>query len=129
MCLRKSEVAVERISVCNVIDKLMELGIHCYCSIPIASLICYCNSYDVILISKQSHQDAILSRYYRISSVIRLSFSFQNNPKNLDLSYKTDLDFGDCFGRVKLVLYQNFKGLIWLFVVILERGKHHLIVE
>ena len=21
-------------------------------------------------------------------------FSFQNNPKNLDLSYKTDLDFG-----------------------------------
>ena len=23
-------------------------------------------------------------------------FLFQNNPKNLDLSYKTDLDFLDC---------------------------------
>ena len=30
---------------------------------------------------------------YRISSVIRQSFfSFQNNPKNLDPSYKMDLD-------------------------------------
>ena len=27
-------------------------------------------------------------------------FSFQNNPKNLDLSYKTDLDLWDCLGRV-----------------------------
>ena len=25
-----------------------------------------------------------------------LLFSFQNNPKNLDLSYKTDLDLRDC---------------------------------
>ena len=33
--------------------------------------------------------------FYHISSVIRWSFvSFQINPKNLDLSYKTDLDFG-----------------------------------
>ena len=31
-------------------------------------------------------------------------FSFQNNPKDLDLSYKTDLDLWDCLGRVKLVL-------------------------
>ena len=31
-------------------------------------------------------------------------FVFQNNPKNLELSYKTDLDFWDCLGRVKLVL-------------------------
>ena len=30
---------------------------------------------------------------YRISSDIRRTFfSFQNNPKDLDLSYKTDLD-------------------------------------
>ena len=42
---------------------------------------------------------------YRISSVIRRSFfSFQNNPKDLDSSYKTDLDLWDCLGRVKLVL-------------------------
>ena len=31
-------------------------------------------------------------------------FSFQNNPKDLDLSYKTDLDLLDRLGRVKLVL-------------------------
>ena len=48
-------------------------------------------------------------------------FSFQNNPKNLDPSYKTDLDLWDCLGRVKPVLQQNFIGLIRLFVLILER--------
>ena len=29
--------------------------------------------------------------------------SFQNNPKNLDLSYKTYLNLSDCLGRVKLI--------------------------
>ena len=38
-------------------------------------------------------------------------FSFQNNPKNLDPSLKTDLDLWDCLGRVKLVLEQNITGL------------------
>ena len=43
--------------------------------------------------------------YYRISSVIRQSFfSFQNSPKDLDPSWKTDLDLWNCLGRVKLVL-------------------------
>ena len=31
-------------------------------------------------------------------------FSFQNNPKDLDQSCKTDLDLWDCLGRVKSVL-------------------------
>ena len=31
-------------------------------------------------------------------------FSFQNNPKDLDPSYKMDLDLWDRLGRVKLVL-------------------------
>ena len=31
-------------------------------------------------------------------------FSFQNNPKDLDPSWKMDLDLCDCLGRVKLVL-------------------------
>ena len=39
-------------------------------------------------------------------------FSFQNNPKDLDPSCKMDLDLWDCLGRVKLVLLQNFIGLI-----------------
>ena len=44
---------------------------------------------------------------YRISSVIRqvffFLFLFQNNAKNLDPSYKMDLDLWDCSGRVKPV--------------------------
>ena len=32
------------------------------------------------------------------------SFIFLNKSKDLDLSYKTDLDFWDCFGRKKLCL-------------------------
>ena len=31
-------------------------------------------------------------------------FFFQNNPKDLDPSCKTDLDLLDCLGRVNLVL-------------------------
>ena len=41
------------------------------------------------------------------------AFSFLNNPADLDQSCKTDLDLLDCLGRVKLVLYQNFKGMIY----------------
>ena len=36
---------------------------------------------------------------YCNSSVLRQSFSFQNNPESLDPSYKTAIDFMDCFGR------------------------------
>ena len=39
-------------------------------------------------------------------------FSLQNNLKNLDPSYKMDLDIWDCLGRVKFVLKQNFIVLI-----------------
>ena len=63
---------------------------------------------------------------YHISSLIRRCFSFQNNPKNLELSYKTDLDLWDCLGRVKPVLQQNCTGLIRLFVLVLERKSHVL---
>ena len=44
-------------------------------------------------------------KLYHISSVIsRVFFSFQYNPKNLDSSYKMDLDLWDCLGTVELVL-------------------------
>ena len=39
-------------------------------------------------------------------------FPFQNNPKNLDLSYKMDLDFSGLFRKGLTVLLQNFIGLI-----------------
>ena len=50
-------------------------------------------------------------------------FKFQNNSKNLDPSYKTDLDLRDSLGRVKLILQQIFIGLILLFEVIFEEGN------
>ena len=33
------------------------------------------------------------------NSAINWDFLFQNNPKDLDPSYKLDLDLLDCFGR------------------------------
>ena len=48
-----------------------------------------------------------VTSFYRISSLIRQCFSFQNNHKNLDPSYKRDLDLWDCLERVKLVLQQK----------------------
>ena len=42
---------------------------------------------------------------FHISSAIRQSFfSFQNNLKNLDPSYKAGLDLSDCLVNVKLEL-------------------------
>ena len=38
-----------------------------------------------------------------------------------------DLDVWDCLGRLKVVLQQNFKELIKLFKVILDRGELCLI--
>ena len=39
-------------------------------------------------------------------------FLSKNHLKNLDLSYKMDLELKDCLGRVKLVFQQNFTGPI-----------------
>ena len=50
---------------------------------------------------------------YGISLVISRSFfPFQNNPKYLDPPYKMDLDLWDCLGRAKIVILQNFLGMI-----------------
>ena len=49
-----------------------------------------------------------LTWIYRISSIIRRSFSFQNNPKDLDPSCKMDLDLWDCLGRVKIGIIAKF---------------------
>ena len=48
--LRKSEVSFERISVCNVTERLMEMAnTVCHAPVPVMSQICYPSSYDVIL--------------------------------------------------------------------------------
>ena len=47
---------------------------------------------------------------YCISLGIRqVFFPFQSNPKNLDPSFKTDLDICDCFKRGNLISKQNFR--------------------
>ena len=40
---------------------------------------------------------------FRIFTVL-LVLPFLNNPKDLDLSYKMDINFWDCFGRKTLSL-------------------------
>ena len=44
---------------------------------------------------------------------------FINNPKDLDLTYKTDLDFWDCFGRKISPTYKrrNMVGIAFSPVV------------
>ena len=44
----------------------------------------------------------------------QLLFPSKAIPKNLDPSYKINLDLGDCLGRVKIILKQNFIGLFKL---------------
>ena len=44
-------------------------------------------------------------------SIIRV-LPFLNNPKDLDPSYKMDLDFGDCFGREKTLSYSQRNTVI-----------------
>ena len=50
ICLRKSDVSV---SVCNAMENLAEKAYTvCHDPIPMMPLLCYCNNYDVILMSK-----------------------------------------------------------------------------
>ena len=60
ICLRKSKVTVERVSVYNVIEKLMEHGLHC---LPRS----YTND---VLISYRSSYDVILSSAFKVTSSV-----------------------------------------------------------
>ena len=57
--------------------------------------------------------------------------SFQNNPKNLDPSYKMDLDLWDCLERVKLMylIISKIHRTVSITCGHLERGKPYLIAE
>ena len=75
---------------------------------------------------KQQHKNnllpagtAVYDTLYRIPYFFGCKtefFSFQNNPKDLDPSCKTDLDLWDCLGRVVVVVV-----VALLFYV---HGKH-----
>ena len=57
------------------------------------------------LVSLALHSDAVLTELpYFFGYKMEFFFSFQNNPKDVDLSCKMDLDLWDSLGRVKLVL-------------------------
>ena len=58
---------------------------------------CFC-FFDVFL-----PKDQIFLNLPYFMGYKREFFSFKNNPKNLDPSYKMNLDLWDCLGRVKLV--------------------------
>ena len=49
-------------------------------------------------------------------------FSFQNNSKNLDLSYKTDLDLWEFLGRVKHIAKFHSTNLVICTIKILNIG-------
>ena len=76
---------------------LLELIIECI-ELLYATTSCICRIQSLITIGITRTSE------YRISSVIRWSFFFQNNTKDLDPSCKMDLDLWDCLGRGKLVL-------------------------
>ena len=56
-------------------------------------------------------------------------FSFQNSPKNLDLSYKTDLDLWDCLGKVKTCIMAKFHRTDLVTCSHSSEGRTCLIVE
>ena len=62
----------------------------------------------IINIIYVTHFGEMLLTISQITVFLRLEdksfISFLNNPKNLEPSYKTDLNFWNCFGKVKLVL-------------------------
>ena len=57
------------------------------------------------------------------------SFSFQNNPKNLDPSYKMDLDLWDCFGGVKTHIIAKFQRMDLVICSHSKEEKTHLIAK
>ena len=78
-------------------------------------------------LSQNGAEPETLMHNYRISSLIRLCFAFQNNPKNLDPSYKTDLDLWDCLGRINLIVKFNRTDLV--ICIYSREDKPHLIAK
>ena len=56
-------------------------------------------------------------------------FPFQKNPKNLDPSYRMDLDLGDCLGIVKLILLRKFHRTDLIICSLSREGKPCLIAK
>ena len=95
------------------LDHTMGIVIRWYCqgknsSIPNPASITCCQKSNLNILKRVNHNRILL---YFLGYKTEF-LPIQNNPKKLDLSYKTDLDLWDCLGRVKLVLQQNFMGLI-----------------
>ena len=57
------------------------------------------------LVSTETFAKARVTVFLRLKDGV---FSFQNNPKDLDLSYKMDLDLWDCLGMGKIGIIARF---------------------
>ena len=86
---------------------------------------CFDRQNPILQLKYPSMIDIFVVPYF---SVYKMDFfPSKRVQKNLDPSYKMDPDLWNCLGRVKLVFYQNFIGLICFHSR--ERGKPHLIAE
>ena len=79
---------------------------------PTAHLACF-----VSFCFNQNYSPATVTTYrsflpYFFGYKTEVFFPSKTIPKNLDPSYKIDLDLWDCLGRIKLILQQNFKELV-----------------
>ena len=82
---------------------------------------------SIVLTCRETHGTGgyyIIPYFFGYKTVF---FSFKNNPKNLDLSYKTRCRSLGLFGKSKTPNIAKFLGLMKLFVVILGRGKSRFI--
>ena len=59
---------------------------------------------------KQYLSSFLLVVAYFFGYKMEFFFPFQNIPKNLDPSYKMDLDLWDCLGRVNSCITAKFHG-------------------
>ena len=67
--------------------------------------------------------------FYHIFSVIRKSFFIPKNPKNLDPSYKMDIDLWDCLGRVKSHIIAKFYRTDLVICSLSSEERPRLIAE
>ena len=79
---------------------------------------------------KTESSDVSLIKYYYDQAknhkkhfTIFIQLPIKTTPKNLDPSFKTDLDFGGCCGRDNPILKRYHRRLVKIFGVILEGGR------
>ena len=68
---------------------------------------CFGQGKTLYLPQQSQKSKSILEDGSRFFGIEKTSVFLQNNHKNLDMSYKTDLDLWDCFGQGKTFSFPN----------------------